>query len=33
MNVLPINQKIFDKLGPYTLVTGILLIVLGITQR
>jgi uncharacterized membrane protein HdeD (DUF308 family) len=29
MNLLSIDQKILDKFGPYTLVTGILLIVLG----
>ncbi|WP_322628313.1 HdeD family acid-resistance protein [Halothiobacillus sp.] len=29
MNVLPIDKKILDKFGPYTLVTGVLLIVLG----
>ncbi|MGA8862911.1 MAG: DUF308 domain-containing protein [Gallionella sp.] len=29
MNALPLDKKILDKFGPYTLVTGILLIVLG----
>ena len=29
MNILHIDQKILDKFGPYTLITGILLIVLG----
>ncbi len=29
MNTLPINQKILGKFGSYTLITGILLIVLG----
>jgi uncharacterized membrane protein HdeD (DUF308 family) len=29
MNILSIDKKILDKFGPYTLVTGILLIVLG----
>jgi uncharacterized membrane protein HdeD (DUF308 family) len=29
MNPLPINQKVLDKFGPYTLITGILLIMLG----
>lgn len=29
MNALPIDKKILAKFGPYTLVTGILLIVLG----
>ena len=29
MTILPIDKKVFDKFGPYTLVTGILLIVLG----
>jgi len=29
MNVLPMDKKILAKFGPYTLVTGILLIVLG----
>lgn len=29
MSTLPINQKTLDKFGPYTLITGILLIVLG----
>ncbi len=30
MNTLPINKKILDKFGPYTLITGVLLIVLGL---
>ena len=29
MNILPIDKKAFDKFGPYTLITGILLVVLG----
>src|SRR5450759_5885572 len=29
MNILPIDKKVLDKFGPYTLITGILLIVLG----
>ena len=29
MSTLPVNQKILDKFGPYSLVAGILLIVLG----
>ncbi len=29
MNISSINKKILDKFGPYTLITGILLIVLG----
>jgi len=30
MNTLPtIDEKLFSKFGPYTLVTGILLVVLG----
>jgi uncharacterized membrane protein HdeD (DUF308 family) len=29
MNILPIDKKVFDKFGPYTLITGILLVVLG----
>ena len=29
MNMLPIDQKVLDKFGPYTLITGILLVVLG----
>ncbi len=30
MNDLPIDKKAFDKFGPYTLITGILLLVLGV---
>jgi uncharacterized membrane protein HdeD (DUF308 family) len=30
MNTLPINEKILRKFGPYTLVTGVLLTILGI---
>lgn len=30
MHPLPVTQEILDKFGPYTLITGILLIVLGI---
>ena len=30
MNPLPLDQKTLDKFGPYTLLTGILLIVLGV---
>jgi uncharacterized membrane protein HdeD (DUF308 family) len=29
MNILPLDKKVLDKFGPYTLITGILLIVLG----
>lgn len=29
MNMLPIDKKTFDKFGPHTLITGILLVVLG----
>ena len=29
MNILPIDKKVLDKFGPYTLITGILLVVLG----
>ena len=29
MNLLPLNQKVLDKFGPYTLITGISLILLG----
>jgi len=29
MNILPLDKKVPDKFGPYTLITGILLIVLG----
>jgi uncharacterized membrane protein HdeD (DUF308 family) len=29
LDILPIEQNILDKFGPYTLITGILLIVLG----
>ncbi|HEX21814.1 MAG TPA: hypothetical protein ENH21_00105 [Chromatiales bacterium] len=29
MNILPIENDVFKKFGPYTLVTGILLIILG----
>jgi len=31
MNTLPIDRKALDRFGPYTLLTGILLIVLGTT--
>lgn len=31
MNTLPIDEKLFGKFGPYTFVTGILLVVLGTT--
>jgi len=30
MNILPIDKNVFKKFGPYTLVTGVLLIILGI---
>jgi hypothetical protein len=30
MNTLPSNEKILRKFGPYTLVTGVLLTILGI---
>lgn len=30
MNMLPIDKKAFGKFGPYTLITGILLVVLGV---
>jgi uncharacterized membrane protein HdeD (DUF308 family) len=30
MNMLPIDKKSFEKFGPYTLITGILLVVLGV---
>uniref|UniRef100_E6QUL4 Acid-resistance membrane protein n=1 Tax=mine drainage metagenome TaxID=410659 RepID=E6QUL4_9ZZZZ len=29
MNMLPVNEKMLGKFGPYTLVTGILLVILG----
>lgn len=29
MNMLPLDKKVLDKFGPYTLIMGILLIVLG----